>query len=153
MRIALACVFFLLVFTVQVCHAQTEHTSPPDSTTVDDSTDIKNLKWELSYDEFMEYYGTDDTSRALIHMFFRKRRFFGITTEPHAPLTVDESCCNVLGLYFTGSFSLMYFGIRSLVNCAKFTRQDLLYTLIDRENGYPLDDWYIKRLRNRDFGH
>lgn len=46
--------------------------------TVRDTTPLEQLDYHLTKKQFMEYYGMDDTSRAIINMFYRNRGAAGV---------------------------------------------------------------------------
>src|ERR1039458_8433489 len=71
MRIFLAfCIFSLFcIANHENCSAQSGNTRIVSH----DSTPIAELDYHLSKDQFISYYGIDDTARAVIHMYYRKR--------------------------------------------------------------------------------
>jgi hypothetical protein len=60
-------------------------------------------------------------------------------------------CVPIVILYFSSGIAMIYYGIREAVNCTIYSKQALLYALIDRENGYPLPLQFVKKLRPSDF--
>ena len=46
---------------------------------IKDNTPIEDLDYQLTKQGFLNYYGTDDTAKAVINMFYRKRGMAGIT--------------------------------------------------------------------------
>jgi hypothetical protein len=134
---------FSFFFSASICRGQS------DSIAVnDDYVPDSLLDYHLSQNSFLYYYGDDDTSRALINMFFRKRDFFGINNSIFG---VDNYCGPVILILLTDGIIFVYYGIRAAVNCTIYSRQALLYALIDRQNGYPIPDQFERKLRNRDF--
>jgi hypothetical protein len=65
MRITLS---ILLLFSLKFCFASQEPTWHGMDTTILSKEDYK-----LNGEEFLDKYGRDDSSRAFIHFYFRKR--------------------------------------------------------------------------------
>ena len=114
-----------------------------------DTTPAEELDYHLNSWQFKHYYGSSDTAIAVLNMFFRKRNFFASDGNPaHQTLNICMPCGF---LAITDGIALIYYGIRAGINCSLYTRQDLLYALIDYENGYELPYWITDRLESKDF--
>src|ERR1035441_4755400 len=76
MKTLLACFIFFAVFVAKQenCFAQTGNARIMSH----DSTPIEDLDYHLSREQFISYYGIDDTSKAIINMFYRERGLAGI---------------------------------------------------------------------------
>jgi hypothetical protein len=144
-RLKYLCLLFSIMFFL---HAVPGFSQSDSSYTYNEDTPDSLLDFRLSYSEFMHYYGTDDTSKAMINMFFRKRSLFA--TGPRYE-GLKTCCVPAIVLYLTSGVAMFYYGIREAVNCTLYSRQALLYALIDRENGYPLPPQFVKKLESRDF--
>jgi hypothetical protein len=105
--------------------------------------------YKLSYEEFMSQYGTDDSSRALINMFFRKRSFFAHEGPKFDGCDACGSDLIILGCEI--AISSLVLGIRAGINCSIFTRKDLLFALLDYQNGYGIPPKYVKKIRRKDW--
>jgi hypothetical protein len=143
----MAALLILILFAPIWCHAQTVDST---GTGAIDSMAVENLDYHLSKNEFMHFYGTDDTTRALINMFFRKRDFYPSEKRTYHSVS-DNICGPSIVIYLTSGLILVVFGIRAAINCSFYTRQQLLYTIIDYENGYEIPEEYARKLRPRDF--
>ena len=135
-----------LAFSVNTTsvRAQGSHQDEPQ-----DTTPAEELEYHLSSWQFKQYYGSSDTAIAVINMFFRKRNFFAADGNPaHQTMNICMPCGF---LAITDGIALIYYGIRAGINCSIYTRRDLLYALIDYENGYELPYWITDRLESKDF--
>jgi len=154
-------VFMLWLASIGTAHAQVRPI-------VRDTTPIENLDYNLSKQEFYYYYGVDDTSRALIHLFFRKR--VNAVVNILLP-TVPSAGCIAIELEFGGCgifgsldflnlgpvaliggvlFSTAYI-TRGIVQRLNYNKQALLYILVDRERGGSIAREYFMRLKEWDF--
>ncbi len=138
-----ACFFLGIFFLAGSCFAQVDSNAKAKGLNTPDSL----LDFRLSHAQFLYYYGTDDTSRALINMFFRKRSFYPIGNDKSA----DKVCLWVGVTVAAYMIVIPVLGIRTAINCTTYSRQQLLYVLLDYENGYPVPDAYIDKLRPEDF--
>ncbi len=136
-----------------------------------DTTPIEDLDYHLSKDEFMYYYGTDDTARAIINMFYRKRGvgildflvypigFSSIGAGAigiGAILSLAETSTAIATVFVAGGVAVYIAGaygipIYYLVQRANFSRQKLIYALVGRERGMGIPDQVFYNLRERDF--
>ena len=135
-----------------------------------DTTPIEYLDYHLSKPQFMYYYGTDDTARAIINMFYRKRGigvldFFvypvaasvigdatvlvgalmGISSNASAAsaVIVGGAVISVIGLYAEP--------IYYLIQRSNYSRQKLIYVLVSRERGMGIPYNILNNLRDIDF--
>jgi hypothetical protein len=127
-----------------------------------DTTPIELLDYKLTKYQFLNYYGTDDTSRALINMFFRKRSnsVYNACIPTGSALTLialtnssiffAQSTAELGFLIGTGAIVFVYL-VRGIVQRCTYTRKSLLYILVDRENGYPVPQQVLDKLRGIDF--
>jgi hypothetical protein len=152
-----------------------------ENSSVKDSTPIEDLDYKLTKQEFLNYYGTDDTAKAVINMFYRKRGMAGITycLVPGGSCAVGEILVVLggFGTVFTGlslisgqgssllpvSFVLIVVGtilstagvlvypIIATINRANYTRKKLLFALVERERGTKLPVEIIQNLKPTDF--
>ncbi len=168
MKIILVLSVFCLCFLSQnkSCFAQ----SPAKIQSAKDSTLIENLDYHLSKTEFTYYYGKDDTAKAIINMFYRKRGMAGIDFAliPFLSSFLGSGLVLVgavealgemagaaatfiaagLGVYAIGTVIVpVYFIVQRCI----YTRQKLIYTLVGRERrkGIPVD--ILEALRDSDF--
>ena len=161
---------FCFLFLVQnkACFAQ----SPAKTQSVKDSTPIELLDYHLSKDEFMYYYGKDDTAKAIIHMFYRKRglgvidfvvlpigsSIIGGAMEASGALLAfgpSASIGTAVGLILGGGIiayvGFFGFPIFYLVRRSIYTRQKLVYILASRERGEKNPFYVLDKLRDSDF--
>jgi hypothetical protein len=137
-----ACLLFAVILISGGCFAQTDSNNKAINNNAPDTL----LEYRLSQNQFLYYYGNDDTARALINMFFRKRNFFSLGGSP------SENVCWGVGLIvITDGVAVTVLGIRAAINCTIYNRQRLLYALLDRENGYPLPTDLVNKLKAVDF--
>ena len=137
-----------------------------------DSTPIELLDYHLSKDQFIYYYGKDDTSKAIIHMFFRKRGL-GVIDFVVLPLgssvvgglmeaagavsvlTGGAALTTGLGLIAGGAIiaygGFFGFPIYYLIQRSIYTRQKLIFTLVERERGERIPYEVLVKLRDIDF--
>jgi hypothetical protein len=153
------CFVVALVILLSINSSMAQSKGP---TLTKDTTPIDQLEYRLSQLEFQHYYGIDDTSRAIINMFFRKR------TNSIVNFCAPGTACLALtlvsggGLIFVSySFGIPVFVvllgagvaymIKGLVQRITYSRKALLYALVDRERGYPLPLEYQSKLKSADF--
>jgi hypothetical protein len=155
----------LLIFKTGSCMAQENQ---QNRMLTRDTTPVELLEYRLNKAEFMHYYGVDDTSRALINMFFRKR------TNSIVNFCAPISGCLGVGIlsngelfdpyiFLYGGASLIFaaaggvaivYMIRGVVQKITYSRQTLLYILVDRERGVPVSPDLLDKLKPVDFyGH
>jgi len=158
MKSILALCAFCLFFQVQSesCSAQNN----VKASTLIDSTPIEDLDYHLSKDAFMYYYGTDDTSRAIIHLFYRKR---GIAALDFIVMPIAASVLGNLMETFIGNPAIIIVGtviatvgfwgipIYYIVQRSNYNRQKLIYVLVGRERGERVPFNILDKLRDQDF--
>jgi len=141
-----------------------------------DSTPIEDLDYHLSKDEFMYYYGKDDTARAIIHMFYRKRGL-GVIDFVVLPIgssivgaivaVVGEAAAVAYLLTGAGGLALaaglavggtvisyvgfLGFPIYYIIQRSIYSRQKLIYVLVGRERGEKVSYSILDKLRDCDF--
>jgi len=155
----------LLISLFMSFHAYSQ--VPASGHLINDSTPIEKMDYKISKEEFMYYYGTDDTARALIHLFFRKRTNAIVNIfAPGAPaycfiggsfLIPDLVDFAISESFYTPYFLLADFAIgviytiRGVVQRLNYTKKDLLYILVDKERGGTVYQGYIWKLGPIDF--
>ncbi len=123
----------VLLFITLVTYSQS-----PDS--------VKNNKsYKLSYEEFQNKYGVDDTSAALIDLFFSKRdeKAFGQMTM--LPLsTAVTVVMPPVAIYLVAVTTPIF--VNGLMVQLKYSRKKLLMALNDYHEHNILDDNYTQKV-------
>ena len=161
---------FILIGCFAVLKASAQKHYNPRSF-VKDSTPIELLNYNIRQDVFLNNYGLDDTSRALINMFFRKRKiaFLESCGVPTGGLILtifmfDASTREIkktgesgpggtllLSGLLSGLTSLIIIPVDGLINNITYSRKKLLYTLVKRERGIPVPVKILAELKPKDF--
>jgi len=137
---------------------------------VKDSTPIELLDYHLSKDQFIYYYGKDDTAKAIINMFYRKRgsgavdfalvpvlSFVGGTVLAFAGIfdAIGEMSSPATTLITAGlvvyAIGIVAIPVFFIIRRSIYTRQKLIYVLVRRERGKGITDYVKDNLRNVDF--
>ena len=91
---------------------------------------IKNNEYHLSYDEFISRYGNDDTSLAIIDIYFDKREYSGMGQMSFLPVsTAVSAICPPIGIGLVAVSSPLF--VSGLITYHKYSRKKMLKTLID----------------------
>jgi|GEM_PF-807486 len=109
----------------------------------DSIRDSKSYK--LSYNEFQNLYGTDDTSAALIDLFFSKRdeKAFGQMTM--LPLSTGVTLVMPpVGIYLMAVSTPIF--VNGLIVQSKYSRKKLLVALNDYHENKLLSDSHQKKV-------
>ncbi len=133
-----------------------------------DSTPIENLDYHLSKAQFMYYYGLDDTARAIINMFYRKRGIgiLDFFVYPIAASAVGDAAAGIGAamVYSSAAASALIYGgaalsliglyaipIYYLIQRSNYSRQKLIYVLAGRERGMGIPYNTLNNLIGLDF--
>lgn len=114
----------ILITSVLVLITLVTYSQSPDTTR-------DNKSYKLSYEEFQNQYGTDDTSAALIDLFFSKRDEKAFGQMSMLPLsTAVTVVMPPVGIYLMAVSSPIF--VNGLIVQLKYSRKKLLAAL----NGY-----------------
>ncbi len=107
-------------------------------------TSVHHKPWKISQQQFLDQYGKDDTSRAVINYFFQQHKIFhkafiseaiittGLTGLDIFALVRSEGTAGVLVFAIFGSFALLFFysiSLRHANYLMVYSRKNLLKTL------------------------
>ncbi len=152
----LYCLLILSFFAFSVAWGQT------DSARLDAKSQHEKL-WKESRktrSEFLADYGKDDTTRALIYLFFRKKNsgimevsfapliaFSGVISEYIGSQTSQKAYSYVAYGLVGGYFVVM---INSIIKMGRYTRFALLKLIKQHESGHPYPQKFLKRIVEND---
>jgi hypothetical protein len=138
---------------------------------IKDTFPVSLLKHQLTKREFINNYGIDDTSRALINMFFRKRTASLLKCYAAPPVGIllaatffDDANNSVkktgheegaggflLGGLLSGLTGMIILPVDGLINSITYSKKNLLSALVYRERGVPLPGKYVLQIKVVDF--
>jgi hypothetical protein len=103
-----------------------------------------NKEYQLSYEEYMEQYGIDDTCIAIIDVFFDKREYKGAGQMSFLPLSTVVVVINPpIGLGLMVISSPLF--VSGLITYNRYSRKKLLKTLVN----YQKTDVLSKRFKKK----
>lgn len=105
----------------------------------------KEEKNKLSYEEYIDQYGIDDTSVAIINIFFDKRENSGNGQMSFLPITTAVAVIvPPIGVTLMAVSTPLF--INGLIVHKKYSRKNLTKALEDYQNKNILSDKYKKRV-------
>jgi len=100
---------------------------------------------KLSYIQFTEQYGIDDTSKAIIDLYFEKKEYSGKGQLSFLPLSaVIAVVIPPLGLGLMAISSPLF--ISGIITSNRYSRKKLLHTLIEYQQNNLLSNKKRKRI-------
>lgn len=106
---------------------------------------FSNNEYHLTYRDFVNQYGIDDTSRAIIDVFFDKREDSGSGQMSFLPLSTAIVAINPpIGLGLMAISTPLF--VSGLITYKKYSRKNLLKTLVNYQENAVLSKRFKKRV-------